>query len=200
MDANLVLFYGLSLADGSTLATLKTSNIAETNLEVSDLAVSASYNTIFIILKYENGFVKFDYDVSTNVIGTAFKNSQYKSQGVIDFSSRIFISGEESSIKTFYVWESYQTGNNNWNDGLLLVESTYEFTLASGYTFSVDSIVFTNPINTVSVGGSISVAPNLNGGTSTTFAPSETIGQILTAQNFELGSGETAEYSLTSNP
>ncbi|CAI2360827.1 unnamed protein product [Moneuplotes crassus] len=148
LDTNPIIFIS-NLADGAFVGSY-VPDFSQTGLEISGMTYSTSFNKVFVVMKYNNGGYKIEYDPFTNTFSNAYRSKEITPGWIIEAGGHTLIgSGIPSSTSVIAISRLAANGIYEQNSDVSLKSKNDYFISSVGYSYSNDatSYLLTTPLS-----------------------------------------------------
>ncbi|CAI2379352.1 unnamed protein product [Moneuplotes crassus] len=136
------IIYVSNLDDGALVGSY-VPDFTQTNLEISSMAYATSFSKVFVLMKYNNGAYKIEYDPSTNSFSNAYVSTAILPGWILEAGGHTLIgSGVPSSSSVIAMSRLASNGIYGQNTEVSFVSTSGTFTSLTGYSYSDDASSF----------------------------------------------------------
>ncbi|CAI2386383.1 unnamed protein product [Moneuplotes crassus] len=136
------IIYVSNLDDGALVGSY-VPDFTQTNLEISSIAYSTSFSKVFVLMKYNNGAYKIEYDPSTNSFSNSYVSTTIMPGWILEAGGHTLIgSGVPSSSSVIAMSRLASNGIYGQNTEVSFVSTSGTFISSTGYSYSDDATAF----------------------------------------------------------
>ncbi|CAI2384755.1 unnamed protein product [Moneuplotes crassus] len=131
-----------NLEDGSHIGCYMAGFI-QSGLEISSIAYSTSFRKVFLLLKYDSGAYKIEYDPAAGTFSNAYVSTTIIPGWILEVGGHTIIgSGAPNEAKVIAVSRLGSNGIYGINTGVAFASTSDSFTSSVGYSYTYDSTTF----------------------------------------------------------
>ncbi|CAI2384688.1 unnamed protein product [Moneuplotes crassus] len=141
LDTKPIMIVG-SLEDGSHIGCYMP-GFTQSGLEISSIAYSTSFSKVFLLLKYDSGVYKIEYDPAAGTFSNAYVSTTIIPGWILEIGGHTIIgSGVPSEEDAIAVSRLGSNGIYGINTGVAFTSTSDSFTFIVGYSYTSDSTTF----------------------------------------------------------
>ncbi|CAI2386925.1 unnamed protein product [Moneuplotes crassus] len=136
------IIYVSNLADGALVGSY-VPDFTQSNLEISSIAYSASFSKVFVLMKYDSGAYKLEYDPAIGSFSNAYVSTAIRPGWILEAGGHTLIgSGVHSDADVMGVSRLASNGETGINTDVAFTSTSNSFVVSSGYPYSNDATSF----------------------------------------------------------
>ncbi|CAI2387283.1 unnamed protein product [Moneuplotes crassus] len=136
------ILYVSNLADGALVGSY-VPDFTQSNLEISSIAYSASFSKVFVLMKYDSGAYKLEYDPATGSFSNVYVSTVIRPGWILEAGGHTLIgSGVHSDADVIGVSRLASNGEAGINTDVAFASTSNSFVASSGYSYSNDATSF----------------------------------------------------------
>jgi hypothetical protein len=148
------IFYGIDTSTGALSGSFYVTSPSVSNKYPADLSYSENGSSIFILVRHDSGFHKFDYNVNTNTFSTALISTSFMSYYIGMKVGFVYYAGLLISNSNAHIAKLVESGSVNQGQVFTLSTSSDTFSVASGlkgYSITTDATILVAVFTTFGV-------------------------------------------------
>lgn len=148
------IFYGIDTSTGALSGSFYVTSPSVSNKYSADLSYSENGSSIFILVRHDSGFHKFDYNVGSNTFSTALISTTFRSYYIGMNDGFVYYAGLLISNSNAHIAKLVGSGSLNQGQVFTLSTSSDTFSVASplkGYSISTDATILVAQFTTFGV-------------------------------------------------
>ncbi|CAI2386163.1 unnamed protein product [Moneuplotes crassus] len=141
------ILYVSNLADG-TLVGSYVPDFTQSNLEISSITYSASFSKMFLLMKYDTGAYKLEYDPATGSFSNAYVSTAIRPGWILEAGGHTLIgSGVHSDADVMGVSRLASNGEAGINTDVTFTSTSNSLVASTGYSYSNDATLFVSAVS-----------------------------------------------------
>mmetsp|Transcript_34449 Transcript_34449/g.34073 ORF Transcript_34449/g.34073 Transcript_34449/m.34073 type:complete len:200 (+) Transcript_34449:796-1395(+) len=129
----------VSNLDDGTLVGSYFPDFTQTSLEISSMVYATSFSKVFILMKYNSGAYKIEYDPSANSFSNAYVSTTIMPGWILEAGGHTLIgSGVPSSSTVIGISRLASNGIYGQNTAVSMISTGGTFISSTGYSYSDD--------------------------------------------------------------
>ncbi|CAI2383810.1 unnamed protein product [Moneuplotes crassus] len=140
------LIFASSFGDGLLVGSYM-AGFTQSGLEISSITYSTSFRKVFILVKYDNGVYKIEYNPTTIQFSNSYVSTEIRGGWILEVGGHTIIgSGIKESTRVTAISRLPENGIDGSNTAVAFTSTSDSFTSTVGYSYVHDATIFVSSV------------------------------------------------------